>query len=80
MFKPVGKYFILSSSKVEMIGSTFKISHWRFPECSLKDKILHFFFVISVLLMIACAAVTIICFKEVDDIARIKIVFAQFNQ
>lgn len=42
----------------------FVISHWRFPECSLKDKILHFFFVISVCLMIGCAAVTIICFKE----------------
>lgn len=42
----------------------FVISHWRFPECSLKDKILHLFFIISVCLMIACAAVTIICFKE----------------
>jgi len=42
----------------------FVISHWRFPECSLKDKILHFFFVISVCLMIACAAVTIICFRQ----------------
>lgn len=42
----------------------FVISHWRFPECSLKDKILHLFFIVSVCLMIACAAVTIICFKQ----------------
>ena len=43
-----------------------QISHWRFPECSLKDKILHLFFVFCVFVMIACAAVTIICFKEVS--------------
>jgi hypothetical protein len=49
-----------------------QISHWRFPECSLKDKVLHFFFVISVCLMIACAAVTIICFKEVVDISEVS--------
>ena len=43
-----------------------KVSHWRFPDCSLRDKILHLFFVFCVLVMIACAAVTIICFKEVN--------------
>eukprot|EP00096_Caligus_rogercresseyi_P010344 TRINITY_DN3733_c0_g1_i1.p1 TRINITY_DN3733_c0_g1~~TRINITY_DN3733_c0_g1_i1.p1 ORF type:complete len:654 (-),score=148.15 TRINITY_DN3733_c0_g1_i1:1214-3175(-) len=42
----------------------FVISHWRFPECSFRDKILHLFFIISVCLMITCAAVTILCFKE----------------
>merc|ERR1719422_744311 len=42
----------------------FVISNWRFPECSLKDKILHLFFIVSVCLMISCAAVTILCFKE----------------
>ena len=44
-----------------------KVSHWRFPDCSLRDKILHLFFVFCVLVMIACAAVTIICFKEVRE-------------
>ena len=44
-----------------------KVSHWRFPDCSLRDKILHLFFVFCVLIMIACAAVTIICFKEVNN-------------
>ncbi|XP_040579946.1 uncharacterized protein [Lepeophtheirus salmonis] len=42
----------------------FVITHWRFPECSFRDKILHLFFIISVCLMITCAAVTILCFKE----------------
>jgi len=46
----------------------FVISHWRFPECSLRDKFLHFFFIVNVCLMIACAAVTIICFKEVEPV------------
>ena len=46
----------------------FQISHWRFPECSLRDKFLHFFFIVNVCLMIACAAVTIICFKEVEPV------------
>jgi len=45
----------------------FVISHWRFPECSLRDKFLHFFFIVNVCLMIACAAVTIICFKEIEN-------------
>ena len=47
---------------------SFQISHWRFPECSLRDKFLHFFFIVNVCLMIACAAVTIICFKEVEPV------------
>merc|ERR1711976_716955 len=36
-------------------------------ECSLRDKFLHFFFIVNVCLMIACAAVTIICFKEIEN-------------
>ena len=46
----------------------FVISDWNYPECSLKDKIRHVFFVVCVLIMIACAAVTIICFKEVSTV------------
>ena len=48
----------------------FQISHWRFPECSLRDKFLHFFFIVNVCLMIACAAVTIICFKEIENVSQ----------
>ena len=50
-----------------------QISNWRFPECSLKDKILHLFFIVSVCLMISCAAVTILCFKEVRYNFKLKI-------
>ena len=34
----------------------------------MRDKFLHFFFIVNVCLMIACAAVTIICFKEVEPV------------
>ena len=52
-----------------------QISHWRFPECSLRDKFLHFFFIVNVCLMIACAAVTIICFKEIENVCIILDLF-----
>lgn len=42
----------------------FKVRHWQFPRCSRRDKILHFLFIISVLVMIACATITIMCFKQ----------------
>ena len=59
---------LLSQRELTYIPSLFQISHWRFPECSLRDKFLHFFFIVNVCLMIACAAVTIICFKEVEPV------------
>lgn len=42
----------------------FKIRHWQLPQCSRKDKILHFLFFLSVLLMITCASITVLCFKQ----------------
>ncbi|TRY70986.1 hypothetical protein TCAL_16452 [Tigriopus californicus] len=42
----------------------FVISNWRYPECSLRDKVLHSFFLFCIIMMIGCAAVTITCFKE----------------
>jgi E3 ubiquitin protein ligase MARCH8, putative len=41
-----------------------KVRHWQFPHCSRKDKILHALFFLSVGVMIACAVMTIICFKH----------------
>ena len=55
-------------SSISFLLFLLQISHWRFPECSLRDKFLHFFFIVNVCLMIACAAVTIICFKEVEPV------------
>ncbi|XP_015907098.1 uncharacterized protein [Parasteatoda tepidariorum] len=42
----------------------FKIRHWQFPRCSRKDKILHLLFIFSVLLMVACASLTVLFFKH----------------
>lgn len=42
----------------------FKIRHWQFPQCSRKDKILHLLFILSALLMITCASLTIMFFKQ----------------
>ncbi|GFT32670.1 RING-CH-type domain-containing protein [Nephila pilipes] len=42
----------------------FKVGHWQFPHCSWQDKILHTVFLISVLIMIGCAVVTVMCFKQ----------------
>lgn len=42
----------------------FKVRHWQFPHCSRRDKILHFLFFISVIVMVTCATITIMCFKQ----------------
>ncbi|RWS31758.1 E3 ubiquitin-protein ligase MARCH1-like protein [Leptotrombidium deliense] len=42
----------------------FKVRHWQFPHCSRRDKILHVIFFLSVAVMIACAAITVMCFKH----------------
>lgn len=42
----------------------FKIRHWQLPQCSRKDKVLHFLFFLSVMLMISCASITVLCFKQ----------------
>ncbi|KAG8201273.1 hypothetical protein JTE90_016759 [Oedothorax gibbosus] len=42
----------------------FKVGQWQFPHCSWQDKILHTIFLISVLIMIGCAIVTVLCFKQ----------------
>ncbi|KAI1280482.1 E3 ubiquitin-protein ligase MARCHF1 [Halotydeus destructor] len=42
----------------------FKVRHWQFPHCSRKDKVLHFIFFLSVLVMVGSAVVTVLCFKD----------------
>ncbi|XP_067137862.1 uncharacterized protein [Centruroides vittatus] len=42
----------------------FKVRHWQFPHCSRRDKILHLLFFISVIVMVTCATITIMCFKQ----------------
>ncbi|XP_015907138.2 uncharacterized protein [Parasteatoda tepidariorum] len=42
----------------------FKVGQWQFPHCSWQDKILHTVFLLSVLIMIGCAIVTVLCFKQ----------------
>lgn len=41
-----------------------QIRHWQFPQCSRKDKVLHLFFILSVLLMVTCASLTVVFFKQ----------------
>ncbi|KAK8769011.1 hypothetical protein V5799_014524 [Amblyomma americanum] len=38
--------------------------HWRLPPCSPRDKVLHSVFVLAVIVMVACASVTIVCFRQ----------------
>lgn len=40
----------------------FKFHHWRWPRVSKQDKILHIIFLINLLLMVACAIATVMCF------------------
>lgn len=42
----------------------FKVRHWQFPHCSRRDITLHVMFFLSVIVMIACATITILCFKR----------------
>lgn len=37
---------------------------WRLPPCSPRDKLLHGLFVVAVVIMVACASVTIVCFRQ----------------
>ena len=41
------------------------MSHCLFPSCSTRDKVLHAVFTVAIAVMVACAAVTILCFKQV---------------
>lgn len=43
---------------------SFKVKQWQFPHCSRKDRILHLIFIISVIVMISCATLTVLCFKN----------------
>lgn len=40
----------------------FKFHHWRFPRVSQQDKILHIIFLVNLVIMIACAIATVLCF------------------
>ncbi|XP_035217919.1 uncharacterized protein LOC118191227 [Stegodyphus dumicola] len=42
----------------------FKVRHWKLPPCSRKDKVLHLLFFLAVLLMVTCASITVLCFKQ----------------
>lgn len=37
---------------------------WRLPPCSPRDKVLHSVFLLAVVVMVACATVTIVCFRQ----------------
>lgn len=37
---------------------------WRLPPCSPRDKLLHGLFLVAVVVMVACASVTIVCFRQ----------------
>ena len=77
--EPLSTFLPAFSCNAQNAISSSKVSHWRFPDCSLRDKILHLFFVFCVLIMIACAAVTIICFKEVNNGRLLDNVFLEFS-
>lgn len=51
----------------------FVVSHFLFPSCSTRDKILHAVFTVAIAVMVACAAVTILCFKQ-DRVTKPKVV------
>lgn len=42
----------------------FRLNHWQLPSCSRADKILHSIFLVCLIIMAACATITIICFKQ----------------
>ncbi len=44
------------------------VSHFRFPTCSTRDKVLHAVFTVAIAVMVACAAITILCFKQVRSL------------
>lgn len=42
----------------------FRLKHWKLPPCSRLDKILHLIFLLCLIVMTTCAAITIYCFKQ----------------
>lgn len=42
----------------------FRAGSWQIPQCSPRDKVLHTLFLVAVSVMVACATVTIVCFKQ----------------
>jgi len=49
----------------------FVISNWRVPSISSKDKVLHFVFLMSILIMIICSVATILSFKQADTLPKV---------
>ncbi|CAM1329054.1 Uncharacterised protein g9915 [Pycnogonum litorale] len=49
----------------------FKVGRWQFPHCSYRDRLFHVTFFLALIVMIACATITILCFKQ-DEGVRIK--------
>jgi len=45
----------------------FVVSHCLFPSCSTRDRVLHAVFLLAIALMVTCAGVTILCFKQDRD-------------
>ncbi len=45
-----------------------QVSHFLFPSCSARDKVLHAVFTVAIAVMVACAAITILCFKQVRSL------------
>ena len=44
---------------------SLQMNQCLFPTCSVRDRILHSIFLFSILIMVSCAAITILCFKQV---------------
>ncbi|KAG0717895.1 E3 ubiquitin-protein ligase MARCH1 [Chionoecetes opilio] len=42
----------------------FRLHHWQLPSCTRADKVLHSVFLFCLVVMAACATITIICFKQ----------------
>lgn len=60
-----------------------QLNHWQLPTCSRADKILHSIFLVCLIIMAACATITIICFKHVSlrhlFFVSTKIAFQEFQ-
>ncbi|XP_064476605.1 E3 ubiquitin-protein ligase MARCHF4-like [Ornithodoros turicata] len=50
----------------------FRAGAWQIPQCSPRDKVLHTLFLVAVAVMVACATVTIVCFKQDGGSAAAK--------
>lgn len=66
-------------SQCELCGYRYQrhkvlnLRNCMWPKCSRRDKILHSVFVLSLLMMLVCAAVTIVCFKADSSGSRGRI-------